>query len=106
MGNCEYVCEYYDVPACIGRRIEFKGRPGVIAEDRGHYIGVNFDDDKPGSIFNVHPTDNVKYLGLGPIRKLTRSQQRYKDFLKSEYPDGFANYLGIRPKKQFLQYAW
>ncbi len=50
--NCEYVQQYYSVPACIGRRVVVDGKPGVIAKDRGHYIGVNFDSDKPGVISN------------------------------------------------------
>jgi len=99
--DCEYVKEYYGVPACIGRRVIFRGRPGIIAEDRGHYIGVNFDADKPGVVYNVHPTDGVDYLGIGTIRKrkMTRSQKRYQEYL--EYGDGFDNFaefLGIRRK--------
>jgi hypothetical protein len=94
--NFEYVKKHYQVPACIGRIIEFNRKTGVITEDRGNYIGVNFDKDKPGVIYNVHPTDNVKYLGIGKIRKITKSQQRYQDYLKvSDCYDNFANYLGI-----------
>ena len=44
----EYVREHYRVPACYGRRVTANGRAGVIARDEGHYIGVSFDDDKPG----------------------------------------------------------
>ncbi len=40
--NYEYVRRYYGVPVCIGRKIIFKGRHGIITEDRGNYIGVNF----------------------------------------------------------------
>lgn len=93
--SCEYVRKYYGVPACIGRRILFKGKPGIIAEDRGHYIGVNFDEDKPGVICNVHPTDGVEYGEMGKVRKMTRSQKRYRDYIRSEYPGTFAEYLGI-----------
>lgn len=82
--NCEWVRNYYKVPAEIGRRVVAMGQPGVIAEDRGHYIGVNFDEDKPGVIINCHPTDEVEYFGMGEIRKLTRSQRRYQRYLKSE----------------------
>lgn len=94
--DCEYVKNYYGVPACIGRRITFKGRPGIIAEDRGHYIGVNFDDDKPGIIFSVHPTDDVEYGELGQIRKMTRSQKRYQEYLKvADCYESFAAFLGV-----------
>lgn len=98
--NCEYVREYYGVTACIGRRVVAMGKPGIIAEDRGNYIGVNFDEDKPGVIFNCHPTYEVEYLEMGKVRekKLTRSQKRYQEYLKSCYyeaGDSFAMFLGI-----------
>ncbi len=89
--SCEYVKDYYQVPAEIGRRIVMMGRPGIIAEDRGHYIGVNFDADKPGVVFNVHPTDEVEYLEMGKVREMTRSQKRYQRWL--EYGDGFYSFL-------------
>lgn len=62
---CEYAKIHYQVPADIGRRVTVDGRPGIIAEDRGHYIGVNFDDDKPGVISNAHPTWEVDYGEMG-----------------------------------------
>ena len=93
--NCDYVREYYGVPAYIGKRIIFKGRLGIIAADRGNYIGVNFDSDKPGTILNVHPTDDVEYGDMGKIRKMTRSQRRYQKYLDTEYPGSFAEYIGV-----------
>lgn len=94
--NCEYVKSYYGVPADIGRRVIVDGQPGIISEDRGHYIGVNFDKDKPGHIENCHPTWRVEYLGIGKMRKITRSQKRYLDYLKNgDLYDSFADYLGI-----------
>lgn len=93
--SCEYVRENYGVPACIGRRITFRGKEGVIAKDRGHYIGVNFDEDKPGQICNVHPTDGVEYGEMGRIRKMTRSQARYQKWLHSDIDCTFAEWLGI-----------
>lgn len=80
--NCEYVREHYAVPAEIGRRVVVYGKPGIIAEDRGHYIGVNFDAYKPGAISNCHPTSEVVYGEMGTIRKMSRSQKRYRDYLK------------------------
>lgn len=91
MSNCEYVREHYKVPAKIGRIVNINGETGVIAEDRGHYIGVNFDHHKAGFISNCHPTWEAEYLGIGKIRSLTRSQRRYKRFL--EYGDGFESFL-------------
>ena len=79
--NCQYVREYYHVPARIGRRVEVNGKPGIIAADEGNYIGVNFDEDKPGVILNAHPTWKVEYLGMGKVRKMTRAQKRYQDYL-------------------------
>lgn len=90
-GNCEYVQAYYGVPAAIGRRVVVSGNPGIIAEDRGHYIGVNFDSDKPGVILNCHPTSEVEYGEMGTIRSMTASQRRYRRFL--EYGDGFDSFL-------------
>lgn len=91
--NCDYIRNYYDVPACIGRRVMVYGKPGIIAEDRGHYIGVNLDADKPSQIGNYHPTDGVQYLGMGKVRKMTRSQQRYRDFLRSDCGHTFAEWM-------------
>ena len=93
-GNCEYVREYYGVPACIGRRVTIDGKPGIIVEDRGNYIGVTFDDAKPGTILNAHPTWKVKYLDMGKVRPMTRSQRRYLDYLRADSGLTFAEYIG------------
>lgn len=74
-----YVKKYYNVPACLGRIVKVDGKSGVIVKDCGHYIGVNFDDDKPGFISNCHPTWNVEYLGIGSIRK-SPNPTAYLDF--------------------------
>lgn len=87
----EYIREYYTVPAEIGRRVIVNGKPGVIAAGRGNYIGVNFDQDKPGHISPCHPTWEVEYLDMGGIRRPTRSQGRYQRFL--EYGDGFDSFI-------------
>ena len=91
--SCEYVRQHYGVPACIGRRVVAYGKPGVIVEDRGHYIGVNLDKDKPGRVNNYHPTDQVTYLGMGKVRKMTRSQQNYRDYLRSDCGHTFAEWM-------------
>lgn len=87
----EYVRNYYNVPADIGRRVMVNGKPGIIAEERGHYLGVNFDEDKPGVISNCHPTWRVEYLDMGTVRKPTRAQRRYRRFL--EYGDSFDSFI-------------
>lgn len=89
--SCEYVKQYYNVPAEIGRRVVVSGRPGIIAQDCGHYIGVNFDCDKPGHISHCHPTWKVEYLDIGKIRPMTKSQQRYRRFM--EYGDSFETFI-------------
>jgi hypothetical protein len=91
--SCEYVRQAYHVPAEIGRRVVVYGKPGIIAKDRGHYIGVNLDTDKPGVVRNYHPTDGVEYLGMGELRKLTRSQERYQRYIDvSECFDSFIDF--------------
>ncbi|MEQ3658649.1 MAG: hypothetical protein ABNH21_06805 [Glaciecola sp.] len=91
MSNFEYVNQHYNIRACFGRIVEVDGKRGVIAEDRGNYIGVNFDDNKAGVISNCHPTWNVDYFGIGRVRPLTRSQKRYKLYM--EYGDMFECFL-------------
>ena len=90
----KYIRSTYGVPAQIGRRVIVSGRKGIIAEDLGHYIGVNFDDDKPAQTSACHPTSEVEYLGMGRLRRLTRSQKRYADYLKvADLFEGFRDYL-------------
>lgn len=76
--SCEYAQKNYGVPACIGRRVIVYGKPGIIAEDRGHYLGILLDRDKPGNVSNYHPVDGIEYLPeKGTVRKPGRSQARY-----------------------------
>lgn len=89
--SCEYVSNYYQVPAEIGRKVTIYGRSGIIAADRGSYIGVNFDDDRPGVICNAHPIDGVEYGEMGRLRNLTESQKRYQRY--QEYGDGFESFI-------------
>lgn len=104
--NFEYVKQHYGVPAEFGRLVKVYGEPGIIAEDRGHYIGVNFDADKPGVILNAHPTSEVEYLGMGKIRKPSRSAARFAEYWKrAECYDGFASWLGFDMPK-FEQDPW
>lgn len=94
--SCEYARNHYNVPAEIGRRVTVSGKPGIIAADRGHYIGVNFDTDKPGVIRNAHPTSEVIYLGMGQVRKMTRSQQNYRDFIDADCGFSFAEWMRFK----------
>ena len=94
---CEYAKQYYGVPADIGRRVVVNGKKGIIAEDRGNYIGVLFDSDKPGTIKNCHPTWEVEYGEMGKIRQMTRAQKRYQ--LYKCAGDCFGSF------REFLNYA-
>lgn len=101
-GNCEYVRKHYNVPAKVGMRVNVYGKPGIIAADRGHYIGVNFDSSKPGVIMNAHPVDGVEYLEMGKLLKMTRSQLRYREYLDvAECYESFAAWLGIKEKCRY-----
>lgn len=92
--SCEYVRQHYGVPAVVGRRVTVSGKPGIIAEDRGHYIGVNFDSDRPGVIHNAHPTSEVIYGEMGTIRPMTASQRRYARYLSAaDLYDSFRHFL-------------
>ncbi|WP_108450197.1 hypothetical protein [Halomonas sp. BN3-1] len=91
MNDFEHIRAFYQVPACIGRRVTVNGQPGVIAEDQGHCIGVLFDADKPSCISRCHPTWRVEYHGIGRVRCMTASQRRYKRYL--EYGDCFETFL-------------
>lgn len=86
-----YVREHYGVPAEYGRRVIVNGKPGIIAEDRGHHIGVLFDTDKPDHISPCHPAWEVEYLGMGRVRSMTRSQERYRRYI--EYGDMFDTFM-------------
>lgn len=89
--NCEYVRQHYNVPAEIGRRVTAYGKPGIIAEDRGNYIGVNLDEDKPGVVHNYHPTDGIEYHEMGVVRKPSKGRARYLRF--REYGDSFRSFI-------------
>ncbi len=96
--NFEYIREYYKVPAEYGREIMIEGnRKGIITQDKGNYIGVNFNDKKPGHIESLHPTWNVEYLGIGKVRPMTKGQHRYQEFMNADYFSGtFSEWLGIK----------
>ena len=96
--SCEYVREYYNVPAEIGRKVTVGGKPGIITEDRGHYIGVVFDNDPKLRVLNCHPTSDVIYGEMGELRKLSRSQMRYREWVRSDCGLTFAEFIGIIKK--------
>lgn len=99
MNKYQYVRKVYKVPAEYGRKISLNGESGIICEDRGHYVGVNFDKDKPGVVKNCHPTELV-YGDIGKVRKPTRGQKRYQEYLTSECGYTFTEWLGIKSKSK------
>jgi hypothetical protein len=97
----EYCKNAYGVPAETNRIVIYKGDRGIITNKGGTYVSVNLDKNKPMQNINIHPTDeNLIYTDeFGRPRKLTKSQQRYSDYLDSVYyeaGDSFAMYLGIK----------
>lgn len=54
--NFEYIKTSYNVPAEMHREVIVDGKKGVITEDMGHYIGVNFYDRKTANALPCHPT--------------------------------------------------
>lgn len=93
-----YIRNYYKVPAEFGREIIFDGkRKGIIVEDKGNYIGVNFYDTKPDVILSLHPTSEVEYLEtFGKVRELTKSQQKYRQYLSEDCGMTFFEWLKKR----------
>ncbi|BBH46937.1 hypothetical protein [Pseudomonas sp. KU43P] len=92
---CHYVQQYYQVPACIGRRVIAYGKPGVIAADHGHYIGVVLDGDAKRQVRNHHPEDGIVYGEMAD--KLPRAPKRsnYDRFNDEEWNCDFVEYLEI-----------
>jgi len=91
-----YIRRYYEVPACIGRGVVIDGKPGVIVEDRGAYIGVVMDGDPATHVRPYHPTWMCAYGDMRPVPKITRSQRRYRDFLNADSGLTFIEWLRYR----------
>lgn len=93
----EYIKDYYGVHVEIGMDIEFRGERGIVTNDKGHYIGVTFDKNKPGVVSNIHPTDELlKITGkFRKVRCMTRSQSNYQDYLRSEVDCSFGEWMGF-----------
>ena len=91
----EYIKESYGVDVKLGMDIAFNGDRGIITDDRGNYIGVTFDKDKPGNVSNIHPTDELLIITgkFRKIRKMTRSQSNYQDYLRSEVDCSFSEWM-------------
>ena len=96
----QYIKDRYKVPAEMNREVIVDGKKGVITKDMGNYIGVNFYDNVTAEPLPCHPTWEVKYLETfnhkPPIKKLTASQKRYREFLHDDRGLSFREWLGIR----------
>lgn len=81
---CQYVQDYYKVPACIGRRVVAYGKAGTIVADRGHYIGVTLDSDSKCRVGNYHPIDGIVY---GEMADKLPKRPRRSNYDKFQHDD-------------------
>ena len=61
MEEFSYIKNTYGVKPYIGQKVIMDGKPGIIAEDQGNYVGVKFDNT-PDVISSCHPTWKMKYI--------------------------------------------
>jgi len=54
----DYIRRTYGVPAKVGGKVMFEGRPGVIVGSHGPYLKIRID----GHVRNYHPTWHLVYL--------------------------------------------
>ena len=96
----QYIKDRYKVPAEMNREVIVNGKKGVITKDMGNYIGVNFYDNVTAEPLPCHPTWEVQYLETfnhkPPIKKLTASQKRYREFMHDDSGLSFREWLGIK----------
>lgn len=100
----KYIKDYYKVPADMYREVIVCGKKGVITEDMGNYIGVNFYDNITYDPLPCHPTWEFEYLDTfnhkPPIKKLSQSQKRYRHYRSLDLGCSYKEYLGIKDKKK------
>jgi len=70
---CQYVNDYYHIPAYVGMTVWVEGVEGKIVEDRGRYIGITFHDESAGIVHNFHPTSHGLVYDL-PKKSTVRDQ--------------------------------
>lgn len=51
----EYINSYYKLSIRLGQDVGYRGRKGIITEDRGNYVGITFDDEKATKVHSFHP---------------------------------------------------
>ncbi len=100
MNEFQYIKDKYKVPAEMNREVIVAGKKGVITKDMGNYIGVNFYDNQTSDPLPCHPTWEVEYLesfnDKPPIKRLSASQKRYREFLRDDSGFTFKEWLGIK----------
>lgn len=55
----QYVRDYYKVPAYVGVKVEYEGKPGVITGGDGQYVKAKLEGETRAA--NYHPSD-LKYI--------------------------------------------
>ncbi len=101
MQDFSYIQKHYGVPAERGRRIRYKGeKEGVIVASTGGYIMVVLDGEKATHRRPYHPTDQIEYLGMGTVPRLTASQRRYQQYLDADSGLSFMEWLKWNQKSK------
>ena len=92
---CEYVSQYYGVPACIGRRVIAYGKPGVIVKDCGHHIGIALDEDPKRRVGHYHPLDGIEYGEIAENLPKPPKRTNWDRYHDEEWNCSFREYLEI-----------
>lgn len=93
--SCEYVRQYYGVPACIGRRVVAYGKPGIIVKDCGHHIGIALDDDPKRRVGHYHPVDGIVYGEMADEIPKPPKRTKWDQYYDEESSLDFHEWLGI-----------
>lgn len=87
----EYIRNYYNVPAVVGRVVRYKDKRGVVSGASGPHVKVWFDGEKHDTV--VHPRDLEWSNELGPLPTLTRGRRNYRAWLHSETSESFIDFM-------------
>ncbi len=88
----QYIRDYYEVPAVIGRVVYYKDRRGVVCGSHGPHVKIWLEGDKNPGYY--HPTYELTWTDeIGPLPKLTRSQKMYRAYLDMDVCDSFHDFL-------------
>ena len=92
----EHIKSFYDLDVFIGQKVKYRNVVGVVTNITNH-IGVNLDDKKAGDCVYIHPQDDdlIYFDESKAIRKMTRSQQNYAEYLRLEIDETFAEWMGF-----------